>query len=193
MQQIFNKYATGKGPVGIGTGKTMEEFASYLPSNMTCVPTSTQTVLFLGQRPLCAAISIESMDVYFDSADYYSSSGLIKGGGGALTQEKLFARMARHTVIIVQQEKYAESFTGLRVPIEILAPSYGYIRRMLRARGLGHSLRMANDVMPLRTDFGNIIIDVEYDDEFLEGCKLITGVVEHGYFEKDEKMSIVEI
>lgn len=194
MEGIFNKYAKDKDIIGIGTGKTMEEFSVYLPLTKVYIPTSTQSQMLMGANPIGLTMNHKKIDIYFDSADYYNERGdLIKGGGGALTQEKLMCDMAEQTVIIVRKHKFVDKFEKLFVPIEIVKPSYGYIVGILENKGLLYKLRKVNDVIPFVTDLGNIIIDVEFDKHFLTECKTISGVVEHGYFENNGNFMIEEL
>lgn len=193
MEEIFERHAKDSRLVGIGTGRTMEAFSKCLAPDKIYLATSTQTELFLSGLPMASAACGHSIDVYFDSADHYTADGdLIKGGGGAMTQEKLFVDMARKTVIIVQREKRLGNFSGVFVPVEIIRPSYGYVSEKLKNSRLAFSLRKVDGKTPFVTDLGNLIVDVEYNEAFLETCTQITGVIEHGYFSK-RKNIVIEV
>lgn len=195
MIHIFNKYAgRDTKTIGIGMGKTMLAFSTALPSKYLYYAASLQTQLFLVSKNVLPLSSVGSVDLYFDSADAYDSNGnLIKGGGGALTLEKLLTTMASRTVIVVQKDKYVENFNNHLVPVEILKECYGYFKRVLSEWKIGGSLRLTNDLSPFITDNGNFIIDVEYNADFILKCKNITGVVEHGFFPSSLGFTIEEI
>ncbi|KAI4291840.1 ribose 5-phosphate isomerase A [Pancytospora philotis] len=194
MDQIYAKYACDGGIIGVGTGATMKEFSKYLEPNNSYAATSIQTEIFLTGLPMVSCVSCQHLDVYFDSADYYSPRGcLIKGGGGALTNEKLFMSMADLSVILVQKSKRVRSFEGRLVPVEIIKSSYGYVRKELKKRGIRYKLRTVHSKTPFLTDLGNLIIDVEYNRDFLDNCVNLTGVVEHGFFPGGDKVVIEEL
>ncbi|KAI5150765.1 ribose 5-phosphate isomerase A [Enteropsectra breve] len=139
-------------------------------------------------------MNVNEIDVYFDSTDYYNARGdLIKGGGGAMTQEKLLAAMTKKIVIIAESSKYTANFEGLYVPVEIIKPSFSYFCCQVKSHNLNYKLRKINGALPFITDLGNMIVDVEYNREFLENCKKITGVVEHGFFENKGQIIIEEM
>jgi len=194
IRKIFDKYILDDNIIGIGTGKTMRQFAKNLPNDKKYVPTSLQAELFLENKPIISSMNCSHIDIYFDSADYYNDRGdLIKGGGGALTQEKLLMGISTKAVIMVQKKKHVSNFEGLMIPLEIIRPSYGYVSALLDTLGFRHELRKVDNSTIFLTDLGNLIIDVEYNKEFLKNCTGITGVVEHGYFENNGKTIIEEI
>ncbi|KAI5175593.1 ribose 5-phosphate isomerase A, partial [Pancytospora epiphaga] len=180
--------------VGIGSGTTMRKFSKYLTQDKTYVASSIQAEMFLGKLPTIPVGTCRSLDVYFDSADFYLNTGeLIKGGGGSMVQERLLAKLAKRTVIIVQRSKLRESFDDLFVPVEIIKSSFGYISKYLQEQGIAFSLREVNKTTPFLTDNGNLIVDVRYNEDFLRNCEKITGVLGHGYFKRDDNFVIEEI
>lgn len=194
MENIFNRYAGSKRVVGIGTGRTMEQLGEILPYDRTYICTSHQTALFLSGRPVQSAMNFQRADVYFDSTDFYDGRGnLIKGGAGGLTQEKLLVEMSDAVIIIADKSKYAEEFTNILVPVEIVPPSLSYFTGLLDRRPLGYRLRRVGGLTPFITDLGNFIVDVQFDLPFVRECKRICGVVEHGYFECQDKIVIEAI
>lgn len=194
MVSLFKKYTSDCQTVGIGMGKTMRNFANVLSYNFTYIPSSNQTSQFLIEKITTDMQNLSTVDVYFDSADYYDTQGnLIKGGGGALTREKLLMKMAKKSVILVDKSKLVKSFEKILVPIEILKESYMYFMRILKLHKLRGKLRLVQDISPFITDNFNFIIDVEFNLEFLKTCKNITGVIEHGYFSNDLDFEIEEI
>lgn len=164
-------------------GKTMQSFSMLFSDEFTYCPASNQTSLFLSGRKLCDPQTCDSLDLYLDSADYYDKDGnLIKGGGGALTVEKLLLTMSKKSVILVQSHKSVKSFNGLTVPIEIIKKSLGFFMKILKKDKINGKLRLVNSISPFITDCGNYIVDIEFNYDFLIRCKSIVGVVEHGYF-----------
>lgn len=182
--------------VGVGTGTTIERYMGVLDKDVLYVPSSIQTALILSEKGFMVSnpLTHETLDLYIDGADYFDRNGnMIKGGGGALTTEKLLHSMAKETIIIVQSSKYKERFDGCLVPIEIIPISLMKFVSILKEYGLKHFLRKATGkVGPLITDLGNCIVDVEYDADFISECKNICGVVEHGLFTSNGRTIIVE-
>lgn len=194
MTGIFKKYTKDSTLVGIGMGKTMRTFSTVLTDSFTYVPSSNQTTQFLVGKITADIQNLSYVDIYFDSADYYDKNGnLIKGGGGALTKEKLLLKMANRAVILVDKSKMKKTFNNILVPIEILKESYMYFMKILKEHKLKGQIRQVKDVSPFLTDNCNFIVDVEFNIEFLKLCKSITGVVEHGYFDNEIGFLIEEI
>lgn len=183
--------------IGIGTGNTVEKFIKHLDRSKTYVASSYQTMIALHKydfktTPLSL---VDSLDLYVDGADYFDNLGnLIKGKGGALTNEKLMCSMSKDVMIIVQDYKFRESFEDCYVPIEIIPQSLNYIKSLLLRTGLPFSLRTGNNKHgPVLTDNGNFIFDVKYNADLLKKIKMVCGVVEHGYFEGNSYNVILEI
>ncbi|KAF9762289.1 Ribose-5-phosphate isomerase A [Nosema granulosis] len=183
--------------IGIGTGSTVEKFIKYLNKDKTYVASSYQTMIALHKYNLKTTplALVSSVDLYIDGADYFDNIGnLIKGKGGALTNEKLLCSMSREVMIIAQDYKFRDNFENCYVPIEIIPQSLNYIRSILVKTGLPFSLRTGtNKHGPVLTDNGNLIFDVKYNYEFINKIKNICGVVEHGYFEGSSYNVILEI
>jgi ribose 5-phosphate isomerase len=193
--EIFKKHRKDTDlKIGIGMGRTMLEFSKILPAHPIYYSASNQTEIFLRTQNTASLQTISEIDIYFDSADFYDSFGnLIKGGGGALVHEKLMMKMSKKSIIIVQKHKFVKSFQNIKVPIEILKASYGYFLNILGKNGIKGKLRTVNDLSPFLTDNGNYIIDVEFNEPFIQSCKSITGVIEHGYFPNSLNFKIEEI
>lgn len=142
MDSIFFKYAASKHVIGIGTGRTMHDLSQYLAHDKTYICSSTQSMIFLDKFSKSDIMNHSKVDIYFDSADYYDEEGnLVKGGGGAMTQERLLMDMAGNTIIIVQKSKKIINFKNIPIPVEIIKPSLGYIQNVLDDKGLKHQLR----------------------------------------------------
>ncbi|TBU02460.1 ribose 5-phosphate isomerase A [Hamiltosporidium magnivora] len=191
---IYEKYITKQKYIGIGTGRTIEILINHLKNknieNILFIPTSLSTMhtLNLNKFKISQINLYNTVDLYIDGADYYNKDiGLIKGKGGALTMEKLLAKMSTVFVAVIQKEKIKETFDDLYVPIEILPEAFSYIVSILEKEKIIYSLRQGTGKYgPTITENGNLIFDVKYNLEFLKQCKKITGIVEHGLFLKTE-------
>ncbi|ADM12340.1 ribose 5-phosphate isomerase [Encephalitozoon intestinalis ATCC 50506] len=192
----YKKNVESRTVIGIGTGTTIERYIGVLDREVVYVPSSIQTALKLREKGLIVSSPLghESLDLYIDGADYFDKCGnLIKGGGGALTTEKLLYSMAKDIIIIVQRHKYRETFEGCLVPIEISSISLMKFLSILQEYKLKHFLReTTGKAGPLISDLGNCIVDVEYNADFISECKSICGVIEHGLFEANGYTTIIE-
>lgn len=195
IQKIIDENFNNQKVVGIGSGSTMSQFLKQIcnsdTSKTTFIPSSYKTLLELEALDLTTSHinTHRGIDIYFDSTDLFDRYGnLLKGGGCALTQEKLLANMVcangGKMHIIAQKSKYVESFKGSTIAVEILPASYGYFSSFVNNNGLKQDLRGAKSKCgPIKTDLGNFIVDVEYNQEFVGNIKGITGVIEHGFFD----------
>jgi len=188
------RYITSGDVVGLGTGTTASEFikalgASPLSKEVTCVPTSLETESLakrLGLN-LVSLNSVERIDITVDGADEVDNNkNLLKGGGGALTREKIVAHYSKRYVIVITEEKLVENLgSRMPIPVEVLPFSYVQIIRELNQMGLSCQLRKN-----FTTDNGNYIIDCKPNQKVLKGSlqdlnkaiKLLPGVVETGIF-----------
>ncbi len=187
--------------LGVGTGSTVAYFIQELALrvqreklNLTCVPSSLQT------QSLCINAGLKlttleeepRLDVTVDGADEIDSKlDLIKGGGGALTREKILASASKRLAIIADESKLVKRLGEKHpIPIEVLPFSLGYVEtqlRKLRPRGL--SLRMSDEGKggPVVTDNGNLIIDLflgalKNPKDISTELDAIPGVIENGIF-----------
>jgi len=120
------RYITSGDVVGLGTGTTASEFikalgASPLSKEVTLRPTSLETESLakrLGLN-LVSLNSVERIDITVDGADEVDNNkNLLKGGGGALTREKIVAHYSKRYVIVITEEKLVENL-GSRMPIPV--------------------------------------------------------------------------
>lgn len=168
--------------LGLGTGSTV---AYFLPAvagrglRLRCVATSLQTET--AARELGLAVEpfdeLDRLDLAVDGADQVAPDGwLVKGGGGALTREKIVAAAADRFVVVVSSDKLVAAL-GPPVPLELLA--YGV--RATLARVGSAELR---EVPP--SPDGGLIADylgpVDYSVELAARLAATPGVVEHGLF-----------
>ncbi|MCX8182729.1 MAG: ribose-5-phosphate isomerase RpiA [Candidatus Methanomethyliaceae archaeon] len=186
--------------LGIGTGSTVAIFIEMLAERVKkdglrvmCVPTSYQSAHLAIERGLKLTTLEEysTLDLAVDGADEVDRNlNLIKGGGAALTREKIVDSAAKRFVVIADESKLVERL-GSRspVPIEVIPMSWKRVANMVKVLGGEARLRDGGDRKdgPLVTDNGNFILDVKFgeidDPRALEfELKRIPGVVEVGLF-----------
>lgn len=183
--------------VGVGTGTTVEKLIELLPqvegyAAKFYVASSIDTALKLarmGLRVLDPSFAPE-VEVYVDGADEVDPMlNMIKGGGAAMTMEKILTFYAERRVFIVDYTKLVKRL-GERhpVPIEVLPQALGPVLRKLSARGFRAEPRSAarGKAGPVVADTGGVIVDVYTgpieDPERLDRELRIPGVVETGLF-----------
>ena len=148
--------------LGIGTGSTVNALIDLLPSISEridkVVSSSTASTELLGERGFEVATlnEVGPVDVYIDGADEANKRlHLIKGGGGALTREKVLAGAARRFVCIVDETKLVGMLGAFPLPIEVIPMAQEYVARQLvklRAQPIWRE--------GFVTDNGNHILDV---------------------------------
>jgi ribose 5-phosphate isomerase A len=152
--------------VGVGTGSTVNKFIDALASikhqikgAVSSSVASTERLLALG-IPVFDANDVDSLSVYIDGADEIDGQGcMIKGGGAALTREKIVAALATRFVCIADDSKLVQNLGKFPLPVEIIPMSARRISRQFAAMGGEATVRM-KDGQPLITDNGQIILDV---------------------------------
>jgi ribose 5-phosphate isomerase A len=183
------KHVVDGGVVGVGTGSTAEFFIAEL-ANLRhrlrgAVASSERTATRLRALgiPLLDLNELESLPVYVDGADEVTERlAMIKGGGGALTREKIVAAVARRFVCIADESKLVGVLGKFPVPVEVIPMARAHVARQLARLGGAPRLREG-----FVTDNGNVILDVAglaIDDPVaLEGAlDHIVGVVTNGLF-----------
>ena len=152
--------------VGVGTGSTVNKFIDALASMKDQIPgavssseASTARLKALG-IPVLESSEVEEISVYIDGADEIDPRGcMIKGGGAALTREKIVAAQSRRFVCIADESKLVEALGAFPLPVEIIPMSAQRIIRQFAALGGQATLRI-KDGSPLVTDNGQHILDV---------------------------------
>jgi ribose 5-phosphate isomerase A len=152
--------------VGVGTGSTVNKFIDALASMkerirgaVSSSEASTQRLQALG-IPVFDANAVESLSVYIDGADEIDARGyMVKGGGAALTREKIVAALAQRFVCIADESKLVEVLGRYPLPVEVIPMAAQQIARRFAARGGEATLRQ-KDGQPLVTDNGQHILDV---------------------------------
>ncbi len=174
--------------VGVGTGSTSNYFIDALGAlrsafrgAVSSSEASTARLQGLGIEVL--ELSADAIPIYVDGADEVDPErALIKGGGGALTREKVVATAAERFVCIVDDGKQAATLGRFPLPVEVIPMARRQVERRLRAFG-GECVHRAGFV----TDNGNDIVDVSglsiTEPGALEAAiNNIPGVVENGLF-----------
>ncbi|WP_295850735.1 ribose-5-phosphate isomerase RpiA [uncultured Xylophilus sp.] len=152
--------------VGVGTGSTVNKFIDALATMRDRIPGAVSSSLASTERLRAAGITVfdaekvESLAVYIDGADEIDGRGfMVKGGGAALTREKIVAALARQFVCIADVSKRVEVLGGFPLPVEVIPMAETRIVRDFAAQGGTATLRM-RDGQPLVTDNGQHILDV---------------------------------
>jgi ribose 5-phosphate isomerase A len=176
--------------LGVGTGSTAnhfidflgERFAGQIPGCLSSSNASTERLQSHGFEVVELA-SVASYSIYVDGADEFEPGlAMIKGGGGALTSEKIVASLAERFVCIVDASKRVDVLGNFPLPIEIIGMAQGAVSAALRDLG-GDPRRREGFI----TDHGNPILDVHglhiVDPVVVETeIESIPGVVTCGLF-----------
>ena len=152
--------------VGVGTGSTVNKFIDALATMKDRIAgavsssvASTERLQALGIKVFDAS-EVEELAVYIDGADEIDHAGyMIKGGGAALTREKIVAAQSRKFVCIADESKLVTLLGHFPVPVEVIPMAAKRIARQFAAMGGIARLRLKNG-QPLVTDNGQHILDV---------------------------------
>ncbi len=152
--------------VGVGTGSTVNKFIDALATMKDRIPgavssseASTQRLRALGIR-VFDANDVGELAVYIDGADEIDGRGhMIKGGGAALTREKIVAAQSRRFVCIADESKRVEVLGRFPLPVEVIPMATQRLVRQFAALGGQARLRL-KEGQPLVTDNGQHILDV---------------------------------
>ncbi len=177
--------------VGVGTGSTADLFIDQLAKHKDAFRAAVASSERSAQRLLNHGIAVldlnevQTMPVYVDGADEINALlQMIKGGGGALTREKIVASVAERFVCIADESKVVAELGAFKLPIEVLPMALQSVSRQVAKLGGQAQLRQG-----FTTDNGNPILDVAgfsvADARSLE-CQIndIPGVVCCGFFAK---------
>jgi ribose 5-phosphate isomerase A len=175
--------------VGVGTGSTANFFIDELAAVKRQIRGAVASSVKSAERLAGHGIKVldlnevEDIPVYVDGADEVNRAlHMIKGGGGALTREKIVAAVAKKFVCIADASKLVPVLGKFALPVEVLPMARAYVMRELAKLGGTPKLRAG-----FTTDNGNVIVDVAglqiTDPPRLEGAiNQITGVVTVGLF-----------
>lgn len=183
------KYLRPGEPIGIGTGSTVNHFIDLLAPHQPDIPAavssseaSTARLKALG-IPVVDLNDAGSLSLYVDGADEANRHlQLIKGGGGALTREKIIAAASRLFVCIADESKLVPALGKFPLPVEVLPMARSYVAREIVKLGGQPELRTG-----FTTDNGNPILDIhglriEKPLELEQRIAMIAGVVTVGLF-----------
>jgi len=152
--------------VGVGTGSTVNKFIDALATMKDQIKgavsssvASTERLQALGIRVFEAA-EVESLSVYIDGADEIDHHGyMVKGGGAALTREKIVAAQSKRFVCIADDSKLVQTLGAFPLPVEVIPMASARVIRQFAALGGVGTVRL-KDGHPLVTDNGQHIVDV---------------------------------
>lgn len=183
------EYVEEDAVVGVGTGSTVNHFIEalagirHLIDGAVASSKATEARLREHQIPVVELNSVDEMPVYIDGADEATSHRqLTKGGGGALTREKIVAAASRKFVCIIDDSKLVDTLGGYPIPVEVIPIAQSYVGRQIARLGGRPELRAG-----FTTDNGNIIIDI-HDMKVLDAVRIehtlnnVAGIVCNGLF-----------
>jgi len=175
--------------VGVGTGSTVNHFIDALATIKNKIEGAVSSSEESSKRLKAHGIevfdlnNIDTLDVYVDGADEITKHmSMIKGGGAALTREKIVAAVAKKFICIADDSKQVEILGGFPLPVEVIPMARSYVARELVKLGGDPEYRQG-----VVTDNGNVILDV-YNLSIIDPIKLeadinaIVGVVTNGLF-----------
>ena len=193
--------------LGIGTGSTancfidaLAQYKDHFAGTVSSSNATTERLLKHGFKVLDPNL-VHSLPAYVDGADEIDPSGnMIKGGGGALTREKIIASMADQFICICDSSKQVPILGNFALPVEIIPLAKGVVTQALEKLGGQVTLRLAKNTRadlnqtpsePFVTDNGGWILDVAglsiTDPIQLEShINQIAGVITVGLFTKEK-------
>ncbi len=182
-------YVPTGGLIGVGSGSTVNCFIDELAHIKHKIRGAVAASVASAERLKSHGIevfdlnSVDLLSIYVDGADEINRQlVMIKGGGGALTREKITAAVASKFICIADQSKLVDVLGKFPLPLEVIPMARSYVGRELVKAGGKPALRQG-----FTTDNGNIILDVrnlEIVDPMAAETQLnqIAGVVTHGLF-----------
>ena len=184
--------------VGLGSGSTaafaIQELGKMIKQknlHIMGVPSSSQAKILAVNSgiPLTTLDEHPVLDLAIDGADEVDKNlDMIKGGGGALTREKIVASSAKQVIIVADESKLADKLGKFKVPIEVLPFALAPVTNAIKDLGGKPFLRESKGkVGAVVTDNGNYILDVDFGlidntKALDEKIKRIPGVIETGLF-----------
>ena len=153
--------------VGVGTGSTVNKFIDALATikdqikgAVSSSEASTVRLKALG-IPVFDCNEVDSLSVYIDGADEIDHQGhMVKGGGAALTREKIVAAQSKKFVCIADESKLVQVLGAFPLPVEVIPMATARVMRQFAAMGGTAAVRL-KDGQPLVTDNGQHIVDVK--------------------------------
>ncbi|MCX7096192.1 MAG: ribose-5-phosphate isomerase RpiA [Methylobacter sp.] len=189
VAQAAVPYVRDVGIIGVGTGSTVNHFIDYLADFKADIEGAVSSSIVSTERlkkigiPVLDLNAVGNLDVYVDGADEVNPhKHMVKGGGGALTREKIIAAASKKFVCIVDETKCVDVLGAFPLPVEVIPMARSYVARELVKLG-GQPVWRENYI----TDNHNEILDV-HNLSIIEPTKLeeiinnIVGVVTVGIF-----------
>lgn len=183
------QYVEAGSIIGVGTGSTANHFIDLLAGIKADIDATVASSEATAERlrghgiPVIDLNSAGTLALYVDGADEATKHlHLIKGGGGALTREKIVAAASEKFICIADESKLVDRLGAFALPVEVIPMARSYVGRALVKLGGDPELREG-----FKTDNGNIILDV-HNLDIMEPAALeaeinqITGVVTVGLF-----------
>ena len=184
------KYVIPGTIIGVGTGSTANFFIDQLATIKSSVKGAVASSVATANRLEGHGINVvdlnevEEISVYIDGADESDQQlNLIKGGGGALTREKIVAAVSKQFVCIADESKLVNVMGNFPLPVEVIPMSTSYVKRQI-IKSIGGVPVIREDFI---TDNGNLILDIH--DLNIEEPKIlentlnnIVGLVTNGLF-----------
>ncbi|PKF51671.1 ribose-5-phosphate isomerase RpiA [Enterovibrio nigricans] len=183
------EYVTKGAIVGVGTGSTVNHFIDALETMKDQIKGAVSSSVASTERlekigiPVFDANEVASLDIYVDGADEINpGNNMIKGGGAALTREKIVAAIAEQFICIIDDSKKVDVLGQFPLPVEVIPMARSYVARQLVKLGGDPCYREG-----CITDNGNIILDVHNMQitnakELEDTINGIAGVVTVGLF-----------
>ncbi|HZZ94577.1 MAG TPA: ribose-5-phosphate isomerase RpiA [Usitatibacter sp.] len=175
--------------VGVGTGSTVNYFIDALAAKKGRIKATVASSEASAQRlralhiPVVELNDTDGCDVYIDGADEVTEQlAMIKGGGAALTREKIVAAASRRFVCVADEKKLVGVLGNFPLPVEVIPMARSFVARQLVKLGGMPQLRTG-----VTTDNGNVILDVRgltilKPMELEADINMIPGVVTNGIF-----------
>ena len=152
--------------IGVGTGSTVNKFIEALATMRGDIRGAVSSSLASTERlqalgiPVFDLNDVDELAVYIDGADEIDTHGyMIKGGGAALTREKIVAAQSRRFVCIADESKLVQSLGRFPLPVEVIPMAVRRIQQQFAGLGGKARVRLVGG-QPLVTDNGQIILDV---------------------------------
>lgn len=175
--------------LGVGSGSTVNHFIDALKSVKGKIEAAVASSVATAERlkqlsiPVIDLNSVSELELYVDGADEINSAKqMIKGGGGALTREKIIAAVSKKFVCMVDQTKQVDLLGNFPIAVEVIPMARSYVAREIVKLGADPEYRQG-----FVTDNGNVILDI-YNLKILEPIAIeqklnnIVGIVTNGIF-----------
>jgi ribose 5-phosphate isomerase A len=184
------KYVVPNSIIGVGTGSTANFFIDELATIKDAISGTVASSVVTAERLQSHGIevidlnNVKEISVYIDGADESDKElNLIKGGGGALTREKIVAAVAKRFVCIADESKLVSVMGNFPLPVEVIPMFVSYVKKQI-SKSIGGSPIIREG---FTTDNGNLILDIHglkiENPKTLENkLNNIVGVVTNGLF-----------